>query len=93
MGISRRKLLTSGVTLIAAGSALAWLYNRPRSIDSLRDLLIDPNGILDLPSGYSYHILERAGALMSDGNPVPDAPDGMGCFPGANGQRILGRNH
>ena len=93
MRISRRKLLTSGVTLIAAGSALAWLYNRPRSIDSLRDLLIDPNGILDLPSGYSYHILERAGALMSDGNPVPDAPDGMGCFPGANGQWILVRNH
>ena len=86
MKITRRTLLASSAALIAAGSALTWLYNRPRIVGSLDDLLIDPKGILDLPSGFSYQILERTGALMSDGYPMPDLPDGMGCFPGSKGQ-------
>ena len=93
MKITRRTLLASSAALIAAGSALTWLYNRPRIVGSLGDLLIDPKGILDLPSGFSYQILERTGALMSDGYPMPDLPDGMGCFPGSKGQWIVVRNH
>jgi len=30
---------------------------------------------------------------MSDGNPVPNAHDGMAAFPGPNNTTILGRNH
>ena len=63
MKITRRTLLASSAALIAAASALTWLYNRPRIVGSLGDLLIDPKGILDLPSGFSYQILERTGAV------------------------------
>lgn len=53
----------------------------------------DPAGILDLPAGFTYRILERAGGDMDDGYRVPGRPDGMGCFPGPDGTVILLRNH
>jgi secreted PhoX family phosphatase len=53
----------------------------------------DPSGILDLLEGFSYRILERSGAPMSDGHPVPARPDGMACFAGEDGTLILMRNH
>ncbi|WP_437279010.1 alkaline phosphatase PhoX [Sorangium sp. So ce375] len=56
-------------------------------------LVPDPAGILDLPAGFTYRILERAGGDMEDGYRVPGRPDGMGCFPGADGSIVLLRNH
>ncbi len=54
----------------------------------------DPSGILDLPEGFSFLILQRSGATMTDGLRVPDAPDGMGCFQGADANTlVLMRNH
>ncbi len=43
--------------------------------------------------GLSYQVLSRRGEPMNDGVPVPILPDGMGCFPGKNGNVILVRNH
>jgi secreted PhoX family phosphatase len=56
-------------------------------------LLPDPQGILNLPKGFSYKIISRQGTAMSDGLLVPGAPDGMAAFPGPAGRVILVRNH
>lgn len=56
-------------------------------------LLPDPNGLLDLPAGFSYRILSSLGDQMDDGGTVPDHADGMGCFEMPNGQLALVRNH
>lgn len=48
---------------------------------------------LALPEGFSYRIISRVGDPMSDGNPVPDAFDGMAAYPGRNFTTVLIRNH
>lgn len=53
----------------------------------------DPDEILDLPAGFSYTIVSRAGTRMSDGFQVPPAHDGMGAFAGEDGRVILICNH
>jgi secreted PhoX family phosphatase len=53
----------------------------------------DPSGILDLPRGFRYSVLETAGSAMSDGYLVPYRPDGMAAFPGPSGTIVLMRNH
>jgi len=53
----------------------------------------DPEGIFDLPEGFSYRIISRFGDIMDDGLKVPHRPDGMATFPGPDGYTILIRNH
>jgi len=59
----------------------------------LGDLVADPDGILNLPPGFSYQVLQRAGDPMADGLKVPEAPDGMACFAGDDGTWVVMRNH
>lgn len=56
-------------------------------------LLPDPNGLLDLPSGFEYQVISRTDTLMSDGNLEPSNHDGMAAFPGPKNTTILVRNH
>ncbi len=56
-------------------------------------LLPDPEGIMNLPKGFSYKIISRQGDTMSDGFLSGDNPDGMATFSGTNGRVILIRNH
>lgn len=56
-------------------------------------LVSDPEGIFDLPEGFSYTVLSRFGDSMDDGFTVPHRPDGMAAFPGPDGTTILVRNH
>ena len=56
-------------------------------------LLEDPNGILNLPKGFSYKIISKKGQPMDDGLLTPGRPDGMGAFQGPKGRIILVRNH
>ncbi len=79
-------LLASGC-LIRTGSLAA------RDLAGYGPLKTDPNGILDLPEGFRYHILSRLGDAMSDGGTVPDKADGMGCFQLDQGELALVRNH
>jgi secreted PhoX family phosphatase len=53
----------------------------------------DPDGLLDLPRGFSYKVISVAGTKMTDGFIVPSLADGMGAFPGPGGTTILLRNH
>ncbi|MBL0742536.1 alkaline phosphatase PhoX [Chryseolinea lacunae] len=56
-------------------------------------LLRDPNGIFNLPKGFTYQIISRQGKVMSDGLLVPGKADGMATFKGKNNRTIIVRNH
>ena len=56
-------------------------------------LKTDPFGLFDLPEGFSYAIVDRAGDPMSDGLITPYKPDGMGCFAVDADRVALVRNH
>ena len=48
---------------------------------------------ISLPEGFEYRSFSPAGSLMSDGNKVPLAHDGMGVFNMPDGKFRLVRNH
>jgi hypothetical protein len=56
-------------------------------------LLPDPEGMLDLPEGFSYKIISKQGDSMDDGLLVPGKQDGMATFPAEDGRVIIVRNH
>jgi secreted PhoX family phosphatase len=91
--LSRRHFLGAGAGVLAAAGGLAWLY-QPRKIGApLGDLISDSNGMLDLPPGFSYQVLQRVGDQMTDGFNVPGAPDAMACFAGDDDSWVVMRNH
>jgi secreted PhoX family phosphatase len=75
--------------------ALASLFERTAQAGDAAGgpLVPDPRGLLDLPVGFRYEVLDYANAPMSDGYRVPARPDGMGCFDLGNGKLALMRNH
>lgn len=100
--VDRRSFLR---TSAAFSAGLAGLRSASGAIDSglapalpsgahgYGSLVEDPNGVLDLPAGFSYRVISRVGERMQDGLFVPDKPDGMASFAGPNGTTILMRNH
>lgn len=56
-------------------------------------LLDDPEGVLNLPEGFSYKIISRQGDQMSDGLLSPGRNDAMATFSGPNNKVIIIRNH
>jgi secreted PhoX family phosphatase len=89
---SRRWFLTS-TTAIAAVVPFAQLFTRRAWARDYGPLVPDPNGLLDLPEGFSYIVVESEGDTMDDGFEVPGGLDGMACFAGASGTLVLMRNH
>ena len=53
----------------------------------------DPKQYMDLPEGFEYKIISKAGEKMDDGFLVPGRADGMGAFAGPDGRVIVVRNH
>ena len=49
--------------------------------------------MLDLPKGFSYRVVSRAGEPMADGLLVPGAHDGMAVFAGSGDRVTLICNH
>lgn len=100
MELSRRHFLKNAS---AAALALGTFRHLPsqaqiqsyRSVEKLGNLINDPAGILNLPTGFSYKIISRNGDRMSDGLITPHNPDGMAAFPvkGKPHQSLLIRNH
>lgn len=91
----RRFLKATGsafAALAANGCMRAGLTSAPGAI-GYGPLVSDPNGVLDLPDGFSYRVLSSLGDRMDDGGTVPDAADGMGCFDLGDGKIALVRNH
>jgi len=96
--ISRRRFNQGLVTLAFAGLS-RHLHASPMGLTqhssplAYGKLFEDPNGLLDLPKGFSYKIISSLGDLMADGLPVPDRADGMGCFYLDDERVVLIRNH
>ncbi len=76
--------------LFYPGTAAAQLH---MPVERFGPLVTDPNGIFDLPRGFSYTVVSRLGERMDDGLLVPGAHDGMAAFPGPDGKTIIVRNH
>jgi secreted PhoX family phosphatase len=62
-------------------------------VDMYGPLLKDPDGILDLPKGFSYKVISKKGDMMSDGFHVPGRADGMATFQSDGDNVIVLRNH
>ncbi|MDH3432676.1 MAG: PhoX family protein [Gammaproteobacteria bacterium] len=88
--MDRRRFLQS-IAIAAASPAIALSGRADETL--VGPLRPDPGGLLDLPSGYSYRIVSRAGDPMSDGFRVPQAHDGMAAFAGEAGRVIIVCNH
>jgi secreted PhoX family phosphatase len=57
-------------------------------------LVPDPAGMLDLPHGFRYVVLQRGGVdKLDDGRSIPGRLDGMTCLGLADGTWALLRNH
>lgn len=93
-GFSRRQFIRQsvlvGMGFMALRSAAEGAGGAGEGLDTLR---ADPEGILDLPEGFSYHLFSKTGETMDDGLLVPGKHDGMGVFAGRDGRTILVRNH
>lgn len=86
---TRRQILHALILAAAAPRTFA----RQPTAPGFGPLHPDPSGILDLPEGFSYSIVSRAGDPMDDGLLVPPRADGMATFDAGNGQVALVRNH
>lgn len=67
--------------------------NNEQKVKKPISLQTDPNQYMDLPEGFSYRIISKAGEKMDDGLLVPGRADGMGAFAGTDGKVIVVRNH
>jgi hypothetical protein len=99
MSFSRRSFLAFAATSAAFGG-LSKAMAQPiagyrNQVAGYGPLLPDPAGLFDLPEGFSYKIVSRAGQPMDDGLLTPGKADGMACFPDATDPNrvILVRNH
>ena len=79
--------------MAAAAATPSLSANAASSSSALGTLRPDPGRILDLPAGFSYSVVSRAGDEMVDGLRVPQAHDGMAAFAAADGRVILVCNH
>lgn len=87
--IDRRRFIQA----IAAAATLPATDRDARANSGFGPLRPDPGEILDLPSGFSYHVISEHGEEMDDGLLVPARHDGMAAFPGRDGTVILVCNH
>jgi secreted PhoX family phosphatase len=98
MSISRRQILVGGAALsVMRVLELGW-GGKSFASEGFGPLVPDPNGLLDLPAGFSYRVFGRAGDPMYDLKRqmvglTPGAHDGMAAFVGPRGTTILVRNH
>lgn len=103
--LSRRAWLGAAGLVAGSGALVAGATMTPELLARLEErtatwrpgpfgpLRPDPNGVLDLPEGFRYRVLDRAGERMDDGHVVPARPDGMACFSLEGGALALMRNH
>ncbi len=109
MPLSRRALISASAASLAFGGFARFAAARSQNLQYQYDgiqadaysseveaygpLKMDPKGLFDLPEGFDYTIVSRAGEIMSDGLITPHKTDGMGCFPLDEDRVILMRNH
>lgn len=101
MSLNRREMLgrsaVTGFALLGSTQMLAGTSAAaaaPPRAAGFGDLLPDPEGILDLPRGFRYRVVSRAGQRLTN-NPgvVPGAQDGMAAFAAPRNHVRLVNNH
>ncbi len=97
MTLSRRHFIQRAVACSAGFAGLSVAMGRTTRTQPLIEgyglLRPDPQGIIDLPPGFTYQTLSRTGETMGDGLRVPAKHDAMAAFPGPNGLTLVIRNH
>ena len=94
MTLSRRHFLrNAGAAAIGFSGIQRLVACNPAPSRDYGPLVADPEGLFDLPAGFSYRIISRWGDEMADGLLVPHRPDGMAAFPGPDGLTLIVRNH
>lgn len=88
--INRRRFLqTLAVTAATPASVFAG-----NEIDhGFGELVPDPQGLLDLPKGFSHKVIARFDEDMDDGLRIPGRPDGMAAFDAGDGTIKIVCNH
>ena len=79
----------SALALAPVAGALASSGNR----GGYGPLVEDPSGLLDLPRGFRYRVVQSVEDQLSNGAPVPGDFDGMVAIDGPQHSTILVRNH
>ena len=80
---------------VIASATPAWARG-PKSRPAFKGygpLVADPNGLLNLPRGFSYRALSREGDTLTGGGIVPAAHDDMAAFSAGPWGTFLVRNH
>ncbi|MBI1292109.1 DUF839 domain-containing protein [bacterium] len=103
MTFSRRSFIKSSLAVTAGFAGLHQLlgsqaFAAAKNLSDMQahgfgPLVADPNGIFDLPAGFSYKVVSRPGDVMSDGLLLPGVPDGMAAFAGEGDNVLVVRNH
>lgn len=98
MSITRRSFLalfgTTATSAILSGTLKNFSLNAQAPTGKgFGPLRPDPKKILDLPVGFQYKILSKAGDKLTNGQPIPFKYDGMASFSGGRNKTILIRNH
>lgn len=101
MNLSRRNFLQTAGAFTLGFGGLHTLFQQSANATPLSHhiaegfgpILRDPDKLLDLPRGFHYSVIARAGDPMNDGFYVPGKPDGTAAFAGPEGQTILICNH
>lgn len=100
MTLTRRAFVTQTAAVTAGFSSLRSVLARGPFMDQFAvapsgfgPLVRDPRGVFDLPAGFSYRVLSRAGEEMHDGLVVPGKHDAMAALPGPDGLTLIVRNH
>lgn len=88
--ISRKKFLKQSLAISAGFYGLSLFIIKPQ--DLFANTLDSSNKWLELPKGFTAHVVSEQGERMSDGFYVPGRPDGMGTFT-LNDKTIIIRNH
>jgi secreted PhoX family phosphatase len=95
--LSRRDFLgwtVVGSGAVALGNLGSLLAASPASAArGLGEPVPDPAGVLDLPAGFSYRIVSRAGDPLPGGGTTPGRHDGTASFGGDRSGLVLVQNH
>lgn len=87
----RKSALTAGGAALAMSPGAAVATHRRQA--SLGELVRDPNGLVDLPAGFRYRVVQTIEDKLSNGAPVPHDFDGMMAVAGPRNHTLLVRNH
>lgn len=87
----RGSAVTVGSAAVALSPGASALARGPRR--GYGRLVEDPNGLLDLPEGFSYRVVQTIENTLSNGAGVPGDFDGMVAIAGPRRTTLLVRNH